>query len=125
MPYSIADTHDNSAGLATVNPQPVCPGLLWPKRIVTAGRIPIDDGFALTRWIYSMIPPETYVALLSTFGLTTALYNDVTVSIISEDRTTFVNYNGRIIKPESDKDIRYRNGFYRDVKFIITKLIPI
>jgi len=125
MTHKIADAHNNEAGLATVSPQPVSPGILFPRRFFSVDRTPYNDGSPFTRWIYSMIPPETYAALLSTFGLTTALYNDVTVSVVGDDRTTFANYNGRIIKPEPDKDVRYRKGFYRDVMFLIVELVAI
>lgn len=123
--YQIADGFDNEAGFTTVDPQPACEGLLYPSRRLMIDGTPIDKGLPFVVWRYkgspTALPADVYAGLLTLFGLTgSTIYNDVTIkTMIDPARTTWTNYNGRIIRPER---VQYENGFYRNIDFLIIGL---
>lgn len=121
MPYQIADGHDNAAGLATIDPQPASEGLQYPKRRVAGDGTEYNDGSAFTIWRYRGVLSTTqYSALLTAFGLSSALTNEVTVRTLhGAARTTYSNYNATIVKPFNP---RFERGFWRDIEFRVIKL---
>jgi len=122
MAYQIADTHDNAAGLADVDPQPMSSGIQYPERRLALSGAAYEDGGAFTLWRFSILTPTQYDSLLTQFGLSSDAYNDVTVNTITNDRTTFANYNGTIVRPMMGEDAKFEMGFYHDVVFRVIRL---
>jgi len=124
MTYQIATGHDNAAGLADVTPQPASPGILYPRRVYAASGDVYEDGTPYTLWGYKdILPADEYAALLTAFGLASAVSALVTVrTVAGEDRTTFANYNARVIKPRNGDTAKFANGFWHDVVFVIREL---
>lgn len=122
MAYQIADGHNNAGGLVDITPQPACEGVRYPVHVMGGDGTPKNKGAAFAIFRYSGELNESsdqFTSLLTQFGLSSALFNDVTVSIINEDRATFTNYNGRIIKPFNTE---YKKAYYRDIEFVIINL---
>jgi hypothetical protein len=122
MTYRLADGHDNEAGFVTVSLQPKSPGLLYPRRIVAASGAVYDDGAPFTYWIFSSLTPDQYSALLTEFGLASAITNEVTIRTTGLTRD-FANYNGTIIRPQTGRDAKFDMAFFEDVRFLIKFLV--
>lgn len=120
MTYQIADGHNNAAGLANVTTQPACEGIRYPRETIAANGDVFEDGAPFVEWRYGPeLHEDTYAALLTQFGLSSAKTNEVTVRTTqSANRDTFANYNGLIVRPQP----LYRRGFYRDVVFVVKML---
>lgn len=121
--YKLATEHDNAEELLTVDPQPMSPGILYPERRYAADGSAHDHGTVYTVWQYSILTPAQYTALLTAFGLASAVSALVTVATVDDvARTTWSNYNARIVKPEHGKTAQFRRGFWRDVQFMLREL---
>lgn len=122
--YQVADGHDNEAGFVTVNPQPASEGLLYPERVFAVDGTPIDKGLPYVIWRYrDEITEDVYYSLLQQFSMGNigTINNDVTIhTLVGHQRTTYANYNGKLIKPGRPE---YRRGFYRNVEFWIVGLV--
>ena len=125
--YSIADGFNSTGSYAVVTPQPYCPGILYPRHVIAVSSVEYNDGSPYTLWIYKgSLTPTQYNTLLTAFGLSTALYNDVTVAILDDAlRSTFHDYNGRIFKPVNGQDVRFETGRWWDATFKIKNLVAI
>jgi len=120
MTYQVADGSDNEGSYVDLNPQPSCEGIRYPLRVISANNTPKDKGARFAILVYEgEITADQYTNVLSQLGLTSAIYNDITLSLPDEDRTTFSNYNGRVFKPLNPV---YKKGFYRDIEFFVRKL---
>ena len=121
--YKLAQGHDNADGLLIVLPQPASPGLLYPERRYAADGSAHDFGTAYTIWQYNILSATQYAGLLTAFGLASAVSAPVTICILPDaGRTTWTNYNARIVRPAHGAQMRYRRGFWRDVEFVLREL---
>lgn len=122
--YKLAVGHNNAAGLVTVTPQPMSPGILYPRQVNAASGDVYDDGRAYTVWLYDgVLTPAQYAALLTAFGLASARTALVTVATVTDEaRTTWASYNARIVRPFNGSDARFKRGFWRDVTFVLRNL---
>lgn len=121
--YQWADGNNNAAGLTDLSPQPSTFNIHYPLRVYGGDGTPKNKGsaFAILRY-HKELTETQYNSLLTQLGLSSALFNPGTVKLIGEDRTTWANYNGTVIKPHNPT---YERGFYRDVEFIINELVAL
>jgi len=121
--YQYAPGHNNAEGLVALDPQPMSPGLLYPLRIYAASGEVYDHGSAYTIWRYNFLTPAQYAALLSALGLASAVTAPITATTITDAaRTTWANYNARIVRPAHGTQAQFRRGFWRDVEFVLREL---
>jgi hypothetical protein len=125
--FSIADTFNNTAGYAVITPQPFCPGILYPRRIIAVSGAEYNDGAPYTYFQFKgSLTPAQYNTILTAFGLSTALSNDVTVALLVDAlRATYIDYNGTIFKPVNGQDVRFELGRWWDATFKIKGLVAI
>jgi hypothetical protein len=121
MPYQIVDGHDNTGTLADVTIQPKSPGVLATRRTTGGDGTVYEDGLYVV-WEYTNLSDSQWDTLITEFGLDGVYTNDVTIRTKKNDDRSFVNYNGTIVKPEQDQDVRRTNYMYRDAQFIIINL---
>lgn len=117
MIYYQADGHDNEAGYTKISVQPYCTGVMYARRIIALSAV-YDDGEAFAKLVYSVLKPSQYSALLTEFGLASALENDITITLPNAARTT-TNWNGTIVKPFNPQ---FRVGLYHEVEFMLIQL---
>jgi hypothetical protein len=118
--YQIADGHDQAGSLAAIIPQPKSPGVQQAKRVFAASAV-YDTGVTFCLWVFTALTEAEYTSLLSQCGLSSAVTNEVTIKTTeTDDRTTWTDYNGLIIKPFNPK---FDAGYYRDVEFMIRELV--
>ncbi len=120
--YMVADGHDVAEeSLNLVDPQPRSEGIKPTRRTFGADGTVYDEG----RYVeleFSMLPDvTTYQAVLTAFGINSALTNDVTVAI-RDETFSFVRMNGTAVRPEPGRDVRWREYFPRDVVILIRDL---
>jgi len=121
--YQAADTHDNTGALVALDPQPSSEGIQTADRVYCAGAA-YDAGadFIILRF-KGLLSPAQLAALYAALGLTSSVDNEGTFHLPQDiGRTTWGDYNGRAIRPESPK---FRMGFYRDVEIMIGELVEI
>ena len=124
MTYKAALAFDNVAGLALLDPQPVCSGIRSSRYLQTASGLLIPDGYAYCLWEFTNLRPSVYVAVLTALGFTTAyddVYSEITISTIEADRSTFTNFNAICIH-KKDEDTEFNFGVYRRAAFLMKKL---
>lgn len=125
MASQIAIGHDNEAGFVTVDPQPACPlGIQNAIYVETISGIPYPDGDEFTVWEFENLTPTQYTTLLAAMGLTSAASSvsaEVTISTISHDRTTYANYNARVVHKKGE-DTEFSGWLYTRARFLFKKL---
>ncbi len=126
MTYQVAINYDNEAGFVAVDPQPRCLlGIQNAAYVETISGITYPDGDEYTVWEFENLTPAEYTALLAEMGLTTAassVSGPVTISTISHDRTTFANYNARVVHKKGE-DTEFENWLYTRARFLFKKLV--
>jgi len=120
--YRVSDGHDVALELLTVlDPQPHSEGIKPTRRSFGGDGVPVDEG-EYVELLYSMVPSATeYQTILNTFGVQSAISNQVTVYVRSET-FAWVRMNGLAIRPQPGQDVRWSNYFPRDVVVLVRDL---
>lgn len=114
--YSMADGHDNEAGYAAFSPQPACPeGLQYLVYRKAASGKAYADGVQVAFLEWRNLTASEYAAILSTAGLTSADYNDITAALPDEDYSTFSDYNGTVYHYRTPEYRTFAGNLYRRV----------
>ena len=120
--YRVADGHNVAlVSLTVLSPQPRSPGVKYTRTQYAADGTPILDG-AFVNLVWDIMASKTqYQNLLSTFGLSTATSNDVTV-YVRNNNFDYVRYNGRAIKPQPGDGVEWQMGFPRSMTILVRNL---
>jgi hypothetical protein len=125
--YQFAAGFDNVGGLASLDPQPSCPGLLYNKWTQTINGHIYGDGL-YTEWRYSALPTDKFYALLQMFGITIldgVLSAEGTFHLKLDDNTTYMDFNGVIAYPRPEEKSKRQFGRQSDIVFTISNLRPV
>ena len=126
MPYQLATGWDNEAGFVTVDPQPFCPlGIQFAAYVEAISGIAYPEGDMFTVWEFEMLTEAAYETLLSQMGLTTAANSvsaQVTIQTVTHDRSTFANYNARVVHKKGE-DTEFENHLFTRVRFRFKNLV--
>lgn len=125
MTYQIADGYNNAGGLADISIQPATNGLRAGRRIVAGNGQVIEDGFYTTELVYGYLTATQYTTLLSEFGLSGVVANEVTIRLPQNDGRAFANYNAIIIKPDMPSEARFERSKYLNIRFIVRRIAAI
>jgi len=116
MTAQLALGNNNAGALADVSPQPAMSGLEYLRLTFGADDSVNRDGKPITHWTYGFLTPAQFTALLAALGVSETVKSAaVTVRTLTNDFTTFANYNARAIMPEVNTDYRYYGGLFLDV----------
>lgn len=99
----------SQTALKRMEPQPHSNGLQYPQQTVTPDAV-YRDGDAFARLRFNAVDGVALDKLYAAFGLTSADYAAVTISLpTNKARTTWADYNGQAVKPldEPWQIIRY------------------
>ena len=124
MARQAADTFNNAAGLAdiTADDQGMSTaGLQYPRYINCADGSVKPDGAPFEVLEYTNQTAAEYTAILTAFGLTTAIgnaSNEITYRTPGADRSTYANYNA-IVVHRKGVDATFEDGRYTRVTFTI------
>lgn len=108
MAFKLASGHDNTAGHTTLTMPIHSTGLLYPRHMVAISGIVYATGAPYSVWTIQHLTVAQYQAILTAAGIS-AVYsdsNEVTVSDIIPDRSTYADYNATIVHM-SDKDMQW------------------
>ncbi len=123
MTYQAALDHDNTGGLADMNPQPASVGIQVPDERYGGGGSVFEDGAPFTEWVYDgLMSADQYAAVLAQLGLTSAKTRAVTINTTDAHSRSFVLRNGTAVRPMVGRDVEYKGGFYRNVHIRIIDL---
>ena len=117
--YMVADNFNVAEGsLAAVSPQPTSQGIRPGRRTWGADGTPLDES-KYCELNFSMVEDVTaYQALLTAFGVNSALTNEVTVGI-RDETFAFVRKNAVAIRPEIGRDVSWERFFPRDITILL------
>jgi len=120
--YRVADGHDVAlVSLNVLSPQPRSEGIKPTRRTFGGDGTPYDEG-KYVELLYSMVSTATvYQSILSSFGVQSALSNQVTV-YVRDETFAWTRQNGLAIRPEPGQDVRWSNYFPRDVVILVRDL---
>lgn len=94
---------------------------MYPDRLAALNGTEYDDGYSYTIWVYNVLTPTERNTLDSTFGVDTAVTNEVTIKTVLVDQT-FANYNGIVARPINGREARLRDGLWHNVQYRIKHL---
>lgn len=114
--YQVADTFDNEAGYANLDPQPRCEGIQYARRVDVQSHAVYNDA-PYADLIHAQggnqgLTTAEMNALFTSYGVTSTTSNDITVTLPGDDRAAD-NWNGTV----SLLSARFYNGLWRDVVF--------
>ena len=120
--YRVADGFDVALGSLTVlSPQPKSAGIQYTRLGYAADGTPILEG-PFVNLVWDIVGGKTgYQAILTTFGLSSATTNDVTV-YVRDANFDYVRKNGKAIKPQIGEGIEWDNYFPRGLVILIRDL---
>jgi hypothetical protein len=119
--YQFAQGHDNTAGLADIDPQPRNPVDVFWERLRPNG-VAVNIGGGQARFEYRGLTYAQFESLMTTFGLsrdTPAAKG--TFRLRDYNGTDYANYNGTIEYQPLERGVRY----WRDVNFDIYRLVAL
>jgi len=120
--YKVADGHDIAlVSLNEITPQPASDGIKATRRIQSANGTVIDEGKFIELQFNIMNNVTAYQALLTAFGVNSALTNDVTVYVRNET-FAWVRMNGTAVRPEVGNDVQWRRYFPRNITILVKNL---
>lgn len=124
MAYLFADGHNVALGsLTAISPQPASPGVQAVVRNEGLSGVVHEQGL----WIplqWNTLSVAKYQALLTQFGLASALENDITLYCPNSQYVP-TRYNGKAIRPEQGTDIRRPGHWLKDVTIRVINLVAI
>jgi hypothetical protein len=120
--YRVAVGADVALGsLADMTPQPRSTGIQYTRRTYAADDSVYEEGpFVELEWDY-IESPTAYVTLLTQFSLHDSLTNIVTV-YVRNDQFTFVRMNGKAVRPEMGRELRWDKFFPRNLTILVKNL---
>jgi hypothetical protein len=99
MPYQIAASWNNAAGLTTLSVQPRDAGIQPGLRRRAGNLLMYEDGMESVNWIFDLLFADQYEDLLTELGLASATSAKVTVRTTRNTDRAFANYNAVIERP--------------------------
>lgn len=109
MTFQIVSGTNNSGSLTDVTPQPRCSGFRYARVQYTGSNVYRDGQYQ--EWDWGYMTRTRWAALLTQIGATSATKRvAVTVRTVSNDYTTFANYNAVAILPELGDGIQNERG---------------
>lgn len=122
MPYKVALTHDQALeDLDNIVPQPATIGYQFARRSYAASGAVIDENpFVEFNWT-TIGTAAQYAALLTQFGLSSALTSEVTVYVQNENYA-WVLRNGVAVKPFIGSDGQRNRSFLRGFTILVKAL---
>lgn len=123
MAYLVATGHSVAlVSLVAMVPQPTGGGVMPVQRNQSASGAVHEIGkWAELKWnVHNN--PAMYLALLTQFGLHSALTSSVTVYIRNEF-FAFARYNATAVRPQMGTDVEWNNSFPRDISIILKNLV--
>jgi len=107
--------------LTTLSPQPRSTGIQTTRRSYGADSTVLDEGrFVELEFDFSE-DPTAYGALLTLFGINSALYAAVTV-YVRDEKFAFVRMNGVAIRPQPAKEVTWERFFPRNITILVRDL---
>ena len=107
--------------LTVLSPQPTSEGIKPTRRSFGADSTILDEA-KYVELVWSLLPSvTTYQAILTLFGVNSALYANVTVYVRS-GVFSYVRMNGVAVQPQPGNDIRWQNSFPRQVTILVRDL---
>lgn len=107
--------------LTTLDPQPRSEGIKPTRRFPSASGAVYDE----SRYVeleYNIVgSAASYVAILTLFGVNSALFANVTV-YVRDEVFAWVRMNGIAVRPEPGRDVRWSAAFPRQVVILIKDL---
>ena len=121
--YQAADTWDNEAGLADLDPQPATPnGIQTAGRVYAADGSSYPDGQMFVELVWSVMTNEQKNAIDTALGVNdTTTSNAVTLRLRGNDGD-FANYNGTVHSPEIGRGGRRSLVGWQNVTYRVTGL---
>jgi hypothetical protein len=117
--YQIAINHDNTAGLAAIDPQPATPDAVqYPEIRNSADGGAVFHGDPYIDLVWTSLTREQYNALMTQHGLSQTVASCAITATIRDDNDAFSNYNATALHLKSAKrgmafwqklTIRYRS----------------
>lgn len=125
MAYLVAAGHGVAlVSLVAINPQPRGGGVMPVQRNYSVG----GDVHEIGKWAQlewdALEDGAEYLALLTQFGLNSALNSLVTVYLRNEFYAP-ARYNATAIRPEMGADIVWNDYFPRNIKMILKDLVAL
>lgn len=123
MTYQVADTWNNEAGLAALDPQPATPnGIQTAGRVYAVDGSSYPDGQMFVELVWSVMTNEEKNAVDTALGVSdTTTSNAVTVRIRGNDGN-FANYNGIVHYPIIGQDGRRSVLGWQNMTYRVTGL---
>jgi hypothetical protein len=116
--YAVGIGWDNDT-LTVLDPQPASDGLQFSVRDIAVSGLQYDTGQMYCQFVWSMLEPEDYTALLTVMGLTVVASRKMTMRVLMPDRLTVQVMNGYLTKPAKP---HYELGMWYDMVFTATHL---
>lgn len=125
MPYKAALGSGVALGsLVDIVPQPAGGGVMVVQRNPSASGVVHEIGlWAELKWS-ALASPAEYLALLTQFGLHSALTVAVTVYIRNEF-FAFARYNATCVRPQMGTDVDWNNYFPREISIVLKSLVAL
>lgn len=123
--YWIGDGHDVPGHELTVlTPQPSSAGVKVTRRphSVSGG---LQDEYKYVELLYSALGSVTeYQAVLTAFGLLSAMQNEITVTA-RDETLQWVTFNGTAVRPQMGSDVNWSRYFPRDIVILVKELTEV
>lgn len=125
MPYKVALGSGVALGsLVDIVPQPAGGGVMVVQRNPSASGAIHEIGlWAELKWS-ALESPAEYLALLTQFGLHSALTVAVTVYIRNEF-FAFARYNATAVRPQMATDVVWNDYFPREISIVLKSLVAL
>lgn len=125
MPYKVALGSGVALGsLVDIVPQPRAQGVMPIARNPSASGVVHEIGlWGELKWS-ALESAAEYLALLTQFGLHSALTVAVTVYIRNEF-FAFARYNATCVRPQMGTDVDWNNYFPREISIVLKSLVPL
>jgi hypothetical protein len=120
--YRIATGHGVAlVSLTVLAPQPRSTGVQSTRRTFGADSTVLDEAkFVILEYDF-IEDPTAYVALLTLFGVNSALYANVTIYVRNEV-FAFARYNGVAMRPQPGVDLEWDRQFIRNLRLTVRDL---
>jgi hypothetical protein len=126
MPYQLATGWDNETNFVTVTPPPFCPlGIQFAAYVEAISGIAYPEGDMFTVWEFEKLTEAQYESILTLMGLTaaaTSVSAPVTIQTVTHDRSTFANYNARVVHKKGE-DTEFADHLFRFARFRFKNLV--
>lgn len=126
MTYKIALGEVDPTTAVIVDPQPKSGGITDGVEHVAGDGSTYIDGYLQAEWHYTLLTPEQYSSLLTTFDLVSNTSRTVTLVMPRNQDRAEEQYYGRVKRPQHPSEGEFVFGYWRNVvfKFNRVRLVP-